>query len=94
MYSSTFKGHKEERERLSRKIERIERLRLHRVPYELVSSAWLYKWFLVAEKEIRHMKDTRFDLVELAADVHLAYQRKNYVEFKTLLLEFIKGGRY
>jgi hypothetical protein len=40
------------------------------------------------------MQDTRFDLVELAADVHLAYERKNYTEFKELLLEFIREGRY
>jgi hypothetical protein len=80
--------------KLIRKAESLGSFRAQRIPYELVSSVWLYKWFLVAEKEICHMQDTRFDLVELAADVHLAYKRKDYVEFKELLLEFIKEGRY
>jgi hypothetical protein len=76
------------------KAERLELLRSQRIPYELVSSVWLYKWFLLAEQEVCHMQDTRFDLVELSADVHLAYKRKDYVEFKELLLEFIREGRY
>jgi hypothetical protein len=81
-------------ERPISKLERLELLRSTRVPYELASSVLLYKWFLEAEKEVCQMQDTRFDLVELAADVHLAYKRKNYEEFKALLLEFIKEGRY
>lgn len=75
-------------------VERFTVLRSQRVPYELVNTSWLYKWFLNAEKEICHMQDTRLDLVELATDVHLAYKRKNYNEFKALLLEFIRKGRY
>jgi hypothetical protein len=97
MYLNTFSGYTNEgtsRDKVISKAERLELLRSQRVPYELVSSVWLYKWFLVAEQEVCHMQDTRFDLVELAADVHLAYQRKNYIEFKSLLLEFIKKGRY
>jgi hypothetical protein len=81
-------------ERPISKLERLELLRSQRIPYELVSAVWLYKWFIDAEKEIPHMQDTRLDLVEMAADIHLAYQRKNYIEFKTLLLEFIREGRY
>jgi hypothetical protein len=97
MYLKTFSGYINEGttwDKVISKKERLELLRAKRIPYELVSSVWLYKWFIEAEKEVCHMQDTRFDLVELAVDVHLAYQRKNYVEFKSLLLEFIKEGRY
>jgi hypothetical protein len=97
MYLNTFSGYINEGttwNKVITKEERSELLRSQRVPYELVSTPWLYKWFLVAEKEICYMQDTRFDLAELAADVHLAYKRKNYTEFKALLLEFIRRGRY
>jgi hypothetical protein len=97
MYLNTFSGYINEGttwDKVISKAERLELLRSQRIPYELVSSVWLYKWFLEAEKEICHMQNTRFDLVELSADVHIAYQRKDYTEFKELLLEFIKEGRY
>jgi hypothetical protein len=97
MYLNTFSGYIDEVgiwERPISKIERLELLRSKSIPYELVSSVWLYKWFIKAEQEVCYMQDTRFDLVEMAADIHLAYQRKNYIEFKTLLLEFIREGRY
>lgn len=69
-----------------------------KIPYELVSSVYLYKWFIKAEKFIPYYSDRRsqhmFFMCELAADIHDAFKREDYIAFKWLLLQFISKGKF
>jgi hypothetical protein len=68
------------------------------VPYTLVNVASLYKLFLECEKFIPYFSDKHstkmFYLCELAADIHKAYNEKDYDMFRWLFIFFIDIGRF
>lgn len=75
-------------------LKEASTLNTSRVPIELCSVVVLYRLFCSAEKELPYTNPVDLELVERAADVHLAYQRKNYDEFRELFTEFIQKGRF